>query len=98
MEMTEQYTDGDSEKRFGYFSGIEDYGAKIDFDYLPNPNHYIRFGANYTYHTFSPGAMELDERENTDIFIDTSFNFSETLYANESFLYVEDDIKVNDQH
>lgn len=97
MEMTEQYTGGDSEMRFGYFSGIEDYGAKIDFDYLPNPNHYIRFGANYTYHTFSPGAMDLYERIDTNISIDTSFNFSETLYANESFLYVEDDIKINDQ-
>lgn len=97
MENSTQFTDGSSEMRFAYFSGIEDYGGKIDFDYLPNPNHYIRFGANYTYHTFSPGSMELFEQENTVTFIDTSFNFSEILYANDGFLYVEDDIKVNDR-
>lgn len=97
LESKDQYVDGSDEMRFRYYSGIEDYGAKIDFDYLPSPNHYIRFGANYTYHTFSPGSMDLFERQNETIFLDTSFNFSETLYANESFLYVEDDIKVNDQ-
>ena len=29
---------------FGYKSGIEDLGGRIDFDYTPNPNHDIKFG------------------------------------------------------
>ena len=97
MEINDQYLDDIDEIRFRYFSGIEDYGTKIDFDYLPNPGHHIRFGANYTYHTFSPGSMELYERQNATISQDTSFNFSETQYAHESSLYVEDDVKINDQ-
>lgn len=31
-----------------YKSGIEDYTAKTDFDWSPNPNHAIKFGANCT--------------------------------------------------
>ena len=91
--------------QFVYYSGIEDVGAKIDFDYIPNPNHYIRFGVNYIYHSFYPGAINLYER-NVDIdslqnqtttILDTSFVFSERLYNNDSFLFIEDDIKVNDR-
>ena len=53
---------GMSDERFAglYFSGIEDYGARIDFDFALNPRHYIRYGANYTNHTFSPGATNLE--------------------------------------
>ncbi|MEC8611299.1 MAG: TonB-dependent receptor [Bacteroidota bacterium] len=91
--------------QFVYYSGIEDVGAKIDFDYIPNPNHYIRFGVNYIYHSFYPGAINLFER-NVDIdslqnqtttILDTSFVLSERLYNNDSFLFIEDDIKVNDR-
>lgn len=40
----------------GYKSGIEDYTAKVDFDWAPDPNHDIKFGGNYTFHTFRPGV------------------------------------------
>jgi len=45
-----------------YFSGIEDLGAKIDFDYLPNPSNHIRFGGSATHHTFKPGALNYKEQ------------------------------------
>ena len=46
MEINDQYLDDVvDEIRFRYFSGIEDYGTKIDFDYLPSPEHHVRFGA-----------------------------------------------------
>jgi len=56
--MSSEYKDnqGTTSYDFNYFSGIDDWVGKIDFDYIPNPNHYIRFGANYTYHTFNPGV------------------------------------------
>lgn len=38
-----------------YNSGIEDFGSKIDFDWVPFKNHYIRFGGNYTHHMYNPG-------------------------------------------
>ena len=39
-----------------YVSKVEDIGAKIDFDFSPNSRHYVRYGINYTNHTFLPGV------------------------------------------
>lgn len=72
-----------------FFSGINDVAGKIDFDFIPNPNHYIRFGANNTYHTFSPGVNSL---KYTGL-IDTTFG-NANIYANEWFAYAEDDIRI----
>ena len=40
-----------------YKSGIRDWSAKLDFDYVPTPDHLIKFGAEYTYHTFVPETL-----------------------------------------
>ena len=73
----------------GYLSGIFDDGLKLDFDYLPNAAHHIRFGSNYIYHTFKPGvtAFKLNVSGTS---MDTTFG-SQNIYAHEGFLYVEDD-------
>ena len=39
-----------------YHSGIDDVSAKIDFDYLPAPNHAVRFGGMAVQHQFNPGV------------------------------------------
>ncbi len=74
-----------------YQSGINDWSYKIAFDYLPAPDHYIRFGANVIYHTFSPGAMAL--KENT---VTTDIG-SKKIYTYEYSAYVEDDIRLTDR-
>lgn len=78
---------------FAYFSGIEDWGGKIDFDYIPSPNHYIRFGAGNTYHTFTPGVNQFKQEDNAVSAIDTSFG-SRRQFAHEAFAYIEDEIKI----
>ena len=77
---------------YDYSSGIHDWGGKIDFDYLPNPNHYVRFGVGETYHTFTPGvnAFNLSSGGTT---IDTTFG-ADSIYAHEMYAYIEDDIKI----
>ena len=40
-----------------YASNIRDFGAKYNFDFMPHPNHYIRFGINSTWHHFVPQAF-----------------------------------------
>ncbi|MCC8144413.1 MAG: TonB-dependent receptor [Tannerellaceae bacterium] len=35
-------------------SGIEDLGYRLDFDYTPLPEHRVRFGSDYQYHTYLP--------------------------------------------
>lgn len=91
---TNTITNEFEEFAFGYYSGIEDYAAKIDFDYNPSPNHNIKFGANYIYHTFSPGIQAFKfESDITDSQVDTTFGNSD-IYANEYFVYIEDELKV----
>jgi len=77
---------------YNYISGIYDWGAKLDFDYLPSPNHFVRFGANETFHTFTPGVNAFKSTSG-DYAMDTTFGSSK-IYAHEVSAFVEDDIKV----
>jgi len=36
---------------------ITDWNTKVDFTYLPNLRHSIKFGTQYTYHTFMPASV-----------------------------------------
>lgn len=76
---------------FRYFSGIYDWAGNADFDYMPTPDHAIKFGCNATYHTFSPGIMTIQMKD-AGASIDTSLG-NNRIYANEYFAYAEDDIR-----
>lgn len=80
---------------FEYFSGIEDVTASIDFDYVPNTNHFIRFGASDIYHTFNPGVNAYSENASGSYVsnIDTVFGNTK-IFAHEMDIYVEDDISI----
>ncbi|MBN2698598.1 MAG: TonB-dependent receptor [Bacteroidales bacterium] len=75
---------------YDYFSGIEDFGGMIDFDYRPVPEHTIRFGGKYLYHLFSPGVETV---ESTDDSLNMQFN-SKRIYADEFYLYGEDNFQL----
>ncbi len=82
------------EIRLEYLSGIEDFSGKIDFDYLPNPNHKIKFGSNITFHTFRPGVSAFRYKDGMyEQSIDTTYG-SGNLYAQEITAYAEDEIKI----
>lgn len=74
-----------------YFSGIEDLAARIDFDYIPSPGHYIRFGASATNHRYEPGALALNAEFAEEQF-DTLVG-SQNAFSNEFALYLEDDMQ-----
>jgi hypothetical protein len=67
-------------------SGIRDLNVKVDFDYYPVPDHKIKFGGLYTYHTFFPNILSAQQG-------DTTFepNNVNRKFANEFALYVQDD-------
>lgn len=80
-----------------YNSGIRDWGAKMDFDYLPSPEHHIRFGGNLILHRFNPGLFEF---KHIDTEID--YRFEETVgqskvNASQIYLYAEDDFTITDR-
>lgn len=78
-----------------YLSGINDMAAKIDFDYIPSPRHYVRFGANAIRHSFHPGAFNIVSNEEI-VDIDTTLGAS-TTHAIEYAAYIEDDIEITDR-
>jgi hypothetical protein len=80
----------------GYKSGIEDYTAKVDFDYAPHPDHDVKFGANYTYHTFRPGvsvARNEIKFDNEIIKTDTMIG-DKDVFSHETMAYAEDNISL----
>ena len=87
---------------FGYISGIEDLGARIDFDFIPNPKHEIKFGTSYTNHNFFPGETTLSVNEiltdtSQNFSLDTVLNFSGNTIADELYFYVEDNFKISNR-
>src|SRR5690554_5701221 len=81
--------------RIEYLSGIQDWSGKIDFNFLPNPDHYIKFGGGYIYHMFNPGINRYRERSENN-HADTLFGSSK-IYANEFYGYIQDDFKITER-
>ncbi len=73
------------------FSGINDWNTKIDFLYQPNQKHTIKFGANYTYHEFTPGNAS---GRSGDIVFEPEKIFKQ--YSNEGALYISDDFEFSE--
>lgn len=81
--------------KVNYNSGIRDFSGSIDFDYLPNPNHYIKFGGNLIHHTFNPGVTQFKISENTGTNLDTVLTPVTSHKNFESNIYIEDDFKIS---
>ncbi|WP_227625883.1 TonB-dependent receptor plug domain-containing protein [Geofilum rubicundum] len=80
---------------YEYYSQIRDYGLKADFDFVPSPNHYLRFGMHNTLHYFSPGVtVNKDYYDSGSTPIDTIYG-NKNIPANEMMVYVEDDITLS---
>ena len=79
---------------YAYLSNIEDWSAKIDVDWMPNPDHLVKFGVGDIYHTFTPGVNQFQFSETGTSALDTTFGAIKH-YAHEASAYIEDDWTVN---
>ncbi|WP_400194262.1 TonB-dependent receptor domain-containing protein [Hymenobacter sp. B81] len=77
-----------------YLSNIRDWSIKSDFDYVPLPNHYVRFGGQYIWHQFRPGAVQA---KSSDPNSNPNFTLGKRVYGQEVGLYAEDDYKVTER-
>jgi len=77
---------------FGLSSGIRDYGAKVQWSYFPNPTHRMKWGADYTFHKFTPNNTYASSG-------DVNFDLGEQvkLYSHESAAYFQDDFDINEK-
>lgn len=88
--------DGQTSRYFArYFSGVRDWGAGIDFDYIPNPSNTIKFGADAVLHRFSPGAFQLKADEPGQTPFDSTISGSGEIDASEISFYAEDEITLS---
>jgi len=86
-----EFRGGQDDFYFQVFSGVKDWGAKVDLDYFPNIRNKIKFGGQYTYHVFTPNSA-------TGQAGDTEFETTlSKRYANEGALYVQDEIELTDR-
>lgn len=90
----------DERKTFTYTSGIFDAGVKFDFDYVPVPEHIVRFGAEYIRHVFKP-SNEHVKQKNTGSNVtprDTSYlrELTPDIYGNEMSVYIEDEMSLGE--
>lgn len=83
------YSNPSMAARFTFTSKIEDYGLRYDFEYQPMVNHKLRYGASYTYHTFTPGLGTMyDSLLGVD---DSLYQLASPIYTHDSYLYAEDE-------
>lgn len=71
-------------------SGIRDLTAKTDFDYYASPEHKLKFGVQFTHHTFLPNIVS----GNQDSVVFTPNNASKK-FAREWAVYLQDDWEIN---
>lgn len=81
-----------------YFSGISDIGGSVDFEYKPSNAHEIKFGAQYTDHTFRPSVSSMYVAAAEDTFsekIDTTLGDAD-IFSKELCVYAEDNWSATD--
>jgi hypothetical protein len=81
-----------SDFEFKLYSGIQDWNAKIDFTYFPNIRHNIKYGINYTFHSFVPSNASAKQG---DVVFDAGK--IKKYYANEAAIYITDDFDLTDR-
>jgi len=72
-------------------SGIRDVGGKVDFSYFPTTRHKLKWGGDYTFHTFTPVSVSAKQGETV---FDTGL--AQKLYSHESAIYLLDEFDANE--
>jgi len=82
-------TETEEKSYFAQYSGIRDYSAHLDYTWLPQEQHLIKYGIQYSIHRFTPNTLKSD--------YDGFDNIEEgqKQYAHEAALYLGDDWVIN---
>lgn len=73
-------------------SQITDFGSRVDFTFIPNNSHAVKFGASGIYHTFNVGRLNAGSSDS--IF---SFDAGDQYLGTELGAYISDDWEVNEK-
>ena len=78
------------------YSGISDFNVKTDWEFHPNTNHSIKWGAYYSYNTFSPAniSYKIKKKNNPGAIQPDSIPKN---YSTQLAFYFGDEIKFNEK-
>lgn len=97
-EVESVYDDGIQQEESAFslrlFSGIGDATLRQDFDWVPHPNHYLRFGLSGSWQRFRPSATSFDASQ-TGIPVESQFFGSDEIDAGLFSAYMENDWKIS---
>lgn len=87
-----EFNGGQSDFEFKLFSGIKDYGLKVDLSQYPNVRHSLKYGGQYIYHVYTPSTVSVSSGA-------TDFNIDEPskLKAHETAIYILDEFDLTDR-
>ena len=74
-------------------NNINDWILRADFDWKPNDDNHVRFGANYILHSFLPARTDREYAVGTTHILTRDSSWTYT--ANEANLYIEDDWRIS---
>lgn len=84
-----------------YRTQISDVAGRLEFDFIPNPNHQIKFGGGLINHNFSPGFISVNQSDSIqaiEVPIDSKTLENELietdLDSREYDIFIEDEIKL----
>lgn len=86
-----QFVGKDNDFTAKLVSGIRDINLKSDFEYFPNIRNRIKYGFQYTYHTFTPFNTSASQG---DVVFDLGKPVK--LFANEIAFYAMDEVDISD--
>jgi hypothetical protein len=82
----------DGAQNFEWTSNLQEYAAKLDFNYYLNPNNELRFGSNTIMHHFAPASIR--PKSANSIF--ETFKL-DNKYALEQAFYISNDQKISNR-
>lgn len=77
------------------YTGVKDATVKTDFTFIPGPDHEVKAGVTYTYHTLYPGAVsaKIPKKGNR---LDLNRDSLNKKYSDEMAFYISDELKMTD--
>jgi hypothetical protein len=90
-DVERRFEGGERSFEARYTSGIEDVGGRVDLEWVPAPQHYLRMGGEITRHRYRPGAVQArgDDAAGSVVLA------SPEIPTTEAMLYVEDDLRLS---
>nr|MDQ3101633.1 TonB-dependent receptor plug domain-containing protein [Bacteroidota bacterium] len=80
--------------QFGFelFSGIKDYGMKVDLSHYPKAGHQLKYGAQYIKHIYTTSTVSVSSGD-----VGFDIDVPPLLHAHEAAFYVLDEFDITDQ-